>query len=379
MKTLKLYSMIGITSLLALAGFALVQGCGLNIHAAQSSEPYLHTVRTRAVQLQGSYLLEREFAGEIRAGQSIELGFELAGQVTELLVDEGDEIRAGQILGRLDDQLLAAQRGELSARSDELRAELETTKRDLKRIESLQAQNLASDRERDQLAGQVQVLQASLERVGALLRANQIQVEKSVLRAPFDSRIALRHVDAGTVVSAGTPVFSLVETGHNELRVGVPLELAGGLRTGDQVDVRVGEQVMGGVVMQLGAVVHQATRTRAVRIAIADDRAPGEIAYLRLDVEMNVPGTWLPDTAVTEGLRGTWVVYAAVPRGDGQAVLEARSVVIHHATIDRLYVSGALREGDLLVSTGLHRFAPGQIVKPRADESRTLASVIPSP
>ncbi|HKJ17268.1 MAG TPA: efflux RND transporter periplasmic adaptor subunit [Xanthomonadales bacterium] len=373
MKSLKLLSVIGMTTLATLIGAAVIQGCGSGIHAAQTTEPYLHTARTLEVRMQESYLLEREFAGEIRAGQSSELGFELAGQVTELLVDEGEEIYAGQVLGNLDNKLLKAERNELNAQSAELQAELATTRRDLQRIESLQAGNLASERERDSLAGQVQVLEASVDRINALLKANDIRLEKSVLRAPFDSRIARRHIDSGMVVNAGAPVFSLVETGQNELRAGVPLQLAETLSPGDLVDVRVGQQLTTGLVVQVGAVVNRATRTRAVRVSVPENRAPGEIAYLRLGVAMEVAGSWLPDTAVTEGLRGTWVVYAAVPEGDGQAVLEARSVVIHHATADQLFVSGAVSEGDLVVSTGLHRFAPGQAVKPEPAGTETLA------
>jgi RND family efflux transporter MFP subunit len=376
MRSWKLYSFIGVATLSALIGAAILQGCGLDIHASQAQEPYLHTARTHEVHIQSSYLLEREFAGEIRAGQNSELGFELAGQVTGLLVDEGDEIKAGQILGKLDTNLLLAQQSELNAQADELRAELDTTRRDLTRIESLRVENLASEREHDNLAGRVQVLEASLKRIAALQSANQIQLDKSVLRAPFDSRIASRHVDYGVVVNAGTPVFSLVETGQNEVRAGVPHSLAATIRSGDLVDVRVGDRLTSGHVIQVGAVVNQATRTRAVRVAIQESRAPGEIAYLRIGVDMDIAGAWLPDTAVTEGLRGTWVVFAAVPEGDGRATLEARSVVIHHAIAGQLYISGAVHDGEQIVSAGLHRFAPGQHVRPEAASTEILAAAI---
>ncbi len=99
-------------------------------------------------------------------------------------------------------------------------------------------------------------------------------------------------------------------------------------------------------------------------MAIEDDWAPGEIAYLIVGVDIEMSGAWLSDTAVTEGARGTWVVYAAVPQGDGRAMLESRSVVIHHAVAGRLYVSGALYDGDQVVVGGLHRYAPGQRVRP---------------
>lgn len=374
MKAWKLYSTIGATLFAVLAGAAILQGCGLNIHASEAAEPYLHTARTSEFHLQESYLLEREFAGEIRAGQSSELGFELAGQVTQLLVDEGDEIQAGQLLGRLDTNLLEAQRNELDAQIDELRAELDTTRRDLERIEKLRVDNMASERERDNLAGKVNMLEASLTRVSALQQANEIRIRKSELRAPFDSRIAVRHVDSGTVVNAGTPVFGLVETGRHEVRAGVPLDLADDLQVGQPIDVRVGDVFTSGRVIQVGAVVNQATQTRAVRVAIEEAWTPGVIAYLQIGVTVDVAGAWLPDSAVTEGVRGTWVVFAAVPEGDNRARLEARSVVIHHAVAGQLFVSGAVADGEHIVAAGLHRYAPGQFVKPEPVGTETLAA-----
>lgn len=364
----------GLALIAWLAAASTLQGCGADSHAGQAAEPYLHHVSTEVVRLQPGYLLEREFAGEVRAGQASELGFELAGQVTELLVDEGDEIYRGQVLARLDTDLLRSRRDELAAQMEELRAELETTRRDFERVERLSSENLASERERDSLAGRVRVLEASLDRVAATFEANEIRLGKSELKAPFDSRIGARHVDSGVVVDAGTPLFGLVESGAREVRAGVPLAIADRLCAGDTVEVRAGETFAEGRVIQVGAVVNQATRSRAVRVAVGDAWAPGEIAYLRVGVETDTAGAWLADSAVTEGVRGTWVAYVAVPEGDGRATLEPRSVVIHHASAGRLFVSGALHEGDEVVAGGLHRLAPGQ--KVRTEPSPAIADIV---
>ena len=127
--------------------------------------------------------------------------------------------------------------------------------------------------------------------------------------------------------------------------------------------VRVNEDRVRGEVITVGAVVEQATRSQVIRLRVARDWPPGELAYLTVEERVTTPGAWLPDTAVTEGLRGTWVSYVALPQGDGQAVIEARSVTIHHAAGGRLFVSGALADGEPVVTVGLHRVAPGQTVR----------------
>jgi multidrug efflux pump subunit AcrA (membrane-fusion protein) len=113
-----------------------------------------------------------------------------------------------------------------------------------------------------------------------------------------------------------------------------------------------------------------------VRVAVESSWTPGTLAYLQIDERVPQTGGWVPDTAVTEGLRGTWVAYIAVPAGDGLFRLEARSVVIHHADSGKLFVSGALAEGDQVVTGGLQRLAPGQLVR-LAEHDRVTRSERP--
>ena len=162
---------------------------------------------------------------------------------------------------------------------------------------------------------------------------------------------------------AGSPVFTLVQSGALEVRAGIPVAVSKHLQVGDRLTIRLGSNESTGQLISLGPVVDQATRSRSLRISIIEDWTPGELAYVQLDQFISLHGTWLPDTAVTEGVRGTWIVYSAVDSGDNRALLESRSVVIHHASRDKLYVSGALNQNDQIVSAGLHRLAPGQEVR----------------
>lgn len=350
-------------ALVATAAAGLLAGCDWDTRASELREPYLHRVAVHTVDIQPRFFVEREFAGEVQASQSSQLGFEFPGQVEAVLVDEGDGVVEGQVLARLDTRLLQAERDQLNAQAAELQAELDTARRNLARVERLQAERLVSERERDDLAGRVQVLEASVQRVQAALESNRVRFDKAELRAPFTASVAARQVDGGTVVDAGMPVFTLVQSGGREVRAGVPARLVEDLSLGDEVTIRSGQRRTEGTLVGLGPVVDAATRNRALRVAIEQDWAPGELAYLELATPVDTAGAWLPGAAVTEGLRGTWVVYAAVPAGDGRAELELRSVVVHHARGAELFVSGALEPGDQVVAAGLHRLAPGQSVR----------------
>jgi RND family efflux transporter MFP subunit len=341
----------------------LLHGCGGDSYADDDSQPYLHLASTAPIHLESGFLRLREYAGEVQAHQSSLLGFELPGQLSQLLVNEGDAVSAGQLLARLDTRLLESERDELKARVEQLDAELQLALRNLERVSALRSNNLSSEREQDELASQVTVVRASLQQLEAALASNAVRLQQSELRAPFAARVASREVDSGVVVAAGAPVFRLVESALREVRAGLPQSIAEGLRPGAPLSLRMGEQEAVGTVLAVGPMVDPATRSRSVRVALAQDWPPGSLAYIGIEEQVPVSGAWLPDTAVTEGLRGTWVAYVAVPEGDARYRIEARSVVIHHARDGRLFVSGAIGDGEQALLAGLHRYAPGQLVR----------------
>lgn len=347
----------------ALCSALLLQGCGDDSRADTAVAPYLHQVATREVSIQSSYQVEREFAGQIQAGQSSQIAFEFPGRVDAVYVNIGDPVSGGDLLARLDTRLLESARDELDGQQAELVAELDTARRNLERVTQLQSERLASERELDDLTGRTRVLEASLQRIEAELEANSIRLGNSELRAPFDAVIASRLIDSGTIVDPGVPIFRLVESGAREIRAGVPVSIASQLNVNDEILVRNGDQLATGQLLGLAPEVDQATRSRSLRVRVKENWSPGDLAYLRISVPITGQGTWVPDTAVTEGARGTWVVYAVQQPGEETSGLEARSVVIHHARGNELFVSGALENGDRVVTSGLQRLAPGQIIR----------------
>jgi RND family efflux transporter MFP subunit len=355
----------------------VLTGCDWSSLADTTPPSYRHAVSVINVQRQDGYDITREFAGEVVAPQSPAVAFELPGQLQDLVVDEGDVVEAGQVLARLDTQLLDAEARELEARAEEIDAELGLARRNLERIERLEAESLASAREKDELASRVRALEAGKARNQAALDGNRIRHEKSVLVAPFSASVRARLVDEGAVVDAGTPVFRLAQAEHREVRAGLPQAVAVGLAPGDRVRLRTGVERAEGQVITLGVEVDQGTRSQVVRIAVDRPWAPGVIAYVEAEERVPAYGVWLPETAVTGGLRGTWLVYVAVPSGDGEAVLETRTVTIEHAADGKLFVSGALTNGEWVLTGGLHRVAPGQIV--RAEVSTQLSHVRTGP
>lgn len=348
-----------------LAAHVSITGCSPSTADNPAAPPYYHLASAQALKQEPSYTIEREFPGMVSARQSADLGFELAGKLARLTVDEGDTVAAGAVLAELDSELLTISTQEIDAQIGEIDAQLALVAANLKRVSQLDKKGFAAAQNLDELRYEQQALQATRTRLKAMRAANSAQIRKSTLIAPFAGRISRRYADVGAVVSAGTPVLRLLETAGSEVRIGVPVRVQDTLTVGATLSVRVGDSIYPAQVLAIGPDVDAATRTLPVRLALPADAGllAGELAYLRLPETLPEAGFWVPLAALSDGLRGLWQVYALRPDGDGLYRVERRDVRVAHTTADRVFVSGALADGELLLAAGTHRYAPGQVVR----------------
>lgn len=347
-----------------LAAVVLLAGCARD-PADGAGAVVAQPVALLSIQRQQQIAIEREFAGLVTAAQSTELGFELSGKISELLVDEGQPVEQGQPLARLDTRLLEAQRSELQGRMAELEAGIKLNEVSTRRVAELEDRGFASRQNSDELDAEGDSLLARMRQVQAELRANHTRLEQSALKSPYAGVVSRRFVDQGAVVEAGSPVLRLLQSAGLEARVGVPVSMAGQLVVGEPARLKIGGQALEGSILAMGNDLNPSTLTLPVRIAIADQTTavPGDQAYLLLEQQIDSAGFWVPMEALTDGLRGLWNVYVALPDGgSGNLRIEARDVRVLHAGLDRAFVAGALRDGEQVVAAGVHRLVPGQQV-----------------
>lgn len=352
-------------------GFSMLLGaCGSPSEPDTSASTYLHLAEVAPAQESNEFQIKREFAGLVVARQTTSLGFELSGKVSEVYADEGDPVDAGQIIARLDTELLDIRGRELQAQILDVVAQQELNALEVERVLALRTKGFTSEAREDQLTTQAQTLAANLEQLKAAAEANESRIRKSQLIAPYAGVVSRRLVDAGTVVNAGQPLVTLLDGGGYEARVGIPVKALGGVKLGASASVAVNGARFEGTVIGVGSDVTPGSLTVPVRIALPQNPrfVVGDQAYLQLAEVVAENGYWLPTTALTDGIRGLWNVYVAVPHeGQDRFLLEARDVEVVHAGTQRSYVRGALAPDELVVQGGLHRLTPGQSV--RADRS----------
>jgi len=320
------------------------------------------TVRTLTLDSQKYYTTEQRFAGRLEAARESRLAFERRGLVERVLFDEGDRVAADAPLARLDRAKLKAERKRLQANKRELEAKLALARRTLERQSTLSRQGWQSEQRFDEARFSVDELEAAIERVSAQIEAVQIDLQKSVLRAPFAGTVTGRHVDEGAVVQAGAAVLDLAETSRIHARIGVTAAVAEDLETGQSYPLAVGDRRLMGKLIAKRPDIQTGTRTVTALFSVDNPNAPlGEVIELIRSREIGQEGAWLPLTALVEDRRGLWSVYRVRPDGEGH-VVNRRSVEVLHSRNGRVFVRGLFSDGERILKDGTNRVVPGQRV-----------------
>ena len=191
------------------AAFTLLRGHRFEIEAVTAVAPWSDTGSIAVLQA----------TGYVTARRAATVSAQITGTLTEVLVDEGDHVKAGQVLARLES---TAQRASLAQTEAQLqaaralyvqsRAQLRQNYRDLVRNEELQARHLVSmqalETARTQVETQVSQVEAQRRQVdlaGANLKGAQVALDQTTVRAPFSGVVIAQPAQEGEITSPMSP------------------------------------------------------------------------------------------------------------------------------------------------------------------------------
>ena len=181
-------------------------------------------VSVEAVKLEPTRLVDDVAAvGSVRSNESVVLRPEVAGRILTINFREGQAVRRGQTLVALD-------AGVNKAEVDQMRAQLDLARSNLKRTEELARENFVSASARDESASRMKVAEASL----ALAEA---KLSKMTLIAPFDGIVGIRNVSVGDYVKDGADLINVEDTRSVKVDFRVPERYQPLVSVGQQVDV----------------------------------------------------------------------------------------------------------------------------------------------
>lgn len=315
----------------------------------------------------GSIDRQIEAVGTLASNESVVLAPEITGRITEILFEEGQMVKAGDPLIRLDD---AIARAELA----QAEASMILSKTNYDRAETLLKEKSGTARARDEALSKLRTDQAGV----ALAKA---KLEKSILRAPFDATIGLRNVSVGDYVNPGQQLVNLEDIAQLKVDFRMPEVYLDALRVGQKIEVRIDAfagRVFSGEVYAIDPRVDSNGRTVVLRARLSNEGGvlrPGLFARVNLLVSRNDTALLIPEQALIP--QGTErYVYKVV---DGKAAMTKVETGLRRG--GQVEVLNGLTADDVIVTAGQMKLRPDMAVTviPTTGNGTNSGAEIPAP
>jgi membrane fusion protein (multidrug efflux system) len=266
--------------------------------------------------------------GSLRSDESVQVATEAAGRIDQISFREGDEVKAGAVLVKLDDALAKAE-------VEDAKARLTLAQSNFDRAQTLSSRGSGTEKALDEA-------KAALETARAALELANVRLEKLSITAPFDGRVGLRNLSLGAYVTPGTPIVNLEKIDSLKLDFRVPETVLTQVSAGQSVKMTVDAypgRVFPGVVYAIDPQVDVNGRSLRIRA-----RLPNPDMALR-------PGLFA--RVIIKGLEEREVVRvpeaAVVPQGDAMLVY---TIVGGKAKENKVKV-GRRRAGEVEILEGI--------------------------
>ena len=270
----------------------------------------------------------------------------VAGEVRDILVEEGDFVKDGAVLCRLKDD-------ELRVALDEARINRDQQKLELERVETMRSQSLISDKEYQQI-------KYNYELADNRYQSARVKYEYTQIRAPFSGVVTQRLVDPGENIPMGAKLFMMADTQPLLLSMYLPESEARTVRKGQRVAIRpdVGKaEDFEGEVLRIAPEVDQRTGTVKVTAHTRAGGVPGSFVRVRILMDTHDNVLAIPRRSIVNDAGDRFVFIAAAD------TVRKVQVGIGYEDETHAEVTTGLAGGDTVVTAGVGGIRDGTKVK----------------
>ena len=381
----------------ALAALALLAGCGKAPSAAPAGHMPPPPVGV-AAPIAKTLPITREFTGRLEAMQTVELRSRVGGTILEVLVADGAEVKAGEVIMRIDDEPLKATLTRIEAERTGAAARQMQAQQQFDRTKDLVATKIVSQQAFDDAQSALNIGTAGLAAADAGLVNAKLDLSHATITAPIAGRIGRIQSTVGNVVQAsgmapGTllatlvsidpvyAVFDLDETSWQKIGAGLRASATANGKGDTAVPVSValpGEQGFPhvGVVSFVDNQIDSASGSIRIRATLPNpgrELTPGAFARVRLQVAPPRPVLLVNERAVQAKLLTRYVLVV-----DGQGGTSFRPVELGENADGLRVVTSGLAPTDTIAVNNLAKiYAPGMPVTPVPASMVTTINDVP--
>ncbi|MGF6768974.1 membrane fusion protein (multidrug efflux system) [Paraburkholderia sp. GAS199] len=272
--------------------------------------------------------------GSLRAVTQAAVKSKVAGSALDVMVREGDSVKTGQILAKIDARDYVARAEQSRGQMAAMAGQLEIARQTLENNRVLVEKGFISKNAFDTAQNQYAIARANLDAARAALASSSLSLDDTVVRSPLDGQIASRSVEPGEKVAVDTKLFDVVDLRTLELEAPVPVGEIGRVRIGQPVQIAFDgiDTPVQGAITRINPAAQAGSRSIMVYVQVANPSAT-----LRV-------GMFGTGTISVGGRQNVLVVPAAAVRADGTR----RSVyaVIGDKLVEQTVQTGATGDAD---------------------------------
>lgn len=327
----------------------------------QQAQP-ISVVTQTADYVQGT--ASHRFSGTVTSDRTINISTKVMGRITQLDLEEGDFVQKGDVLVRIKDDNLQAQKSQVESGLMEAKAALQNVEINYNRLKALYEQKSATKKELDDISTEYEMAKAKVKTLESKLREIEDMLDYTLLTAPFDGYVVSKMASEGDMAGPGQPIIAFEQKNMMKLKVTVPESEISLFTFNDTVSVDVkaaGYHNAKGVVANINQSGNRGSRQFAVEIMLpklAEDSGvkSGMFAEVSLSTEKD-RAIVVPQSAIVDRgqLTGLYTL-----NDDSEVVL--RWVRLGDTSGENVEVLSGLSEGETFVASVDQRLREGQKV-----------------
>lgn len=310
--------------------------------------------------------------GTVTAFNTVTVRSRVQGELHEILFKEGDQVKAGDLLARIDPRPYDVALQQALGMQQQNISQYENAKRDLARYQTLRKQESIAPQQVDTQQALVLKYEGIIKSDQAAVDNARLQLEYTRITAPISGRLGLRKVDVGNLITANDPqglvvitqtqpiavIFTLAETDLPEVRQ--PM-LAGKTLTVDAYDRADEVRLAQGKLLTVDNQIDVATGSFKLKAEFpnSDDMLfPNQFVNVRLHVRTMQQATTVPSGAIMQGNQGPFV-YLVQP----DMTVAVKLIKVGPRSGDRVAILEGVAPGDRVVLEGTDRLRAGTRVR----------------